>query len=204
MKIIIIFVGMILLISVLLYGCTTTTYDKTPSDSFDWISEDSYYNDGKRQQTLKLVPEEIVIIFKIPMETEEARNKILEINPEIEITELSGATAWIKLPQDANPEIVAKELSNKFNALISPVFYGNKALIGELIIGFKEEVNENLLSNFESKYSLERIKGFRSSPKSYLFKAPSVVESLTIANRITESGEVEHAYPNFLQRVLLE
>ena len=179
--------------------------NNTTSDSdFNWITEDTYYNDGKRQRALILEPKEIAIIFKRYYEEGYVKNVIHDISSNIEIIDANQETVWIKLPDNVSPKETANELANNLDAFISPVFYLKKALTARLIIGFREETNNSILSKFESDYNLKRIKGFNSSPKSYLFEASSAVDSLIISNQIMESGTVEHAYPNFLSNISLE
>ena len=163
-----------------------------------------YYYSGNIKENLPLLKDEISIQFKTPIKTnylDNVKKDIMKVNSDIEILSLNEANVLIKISEGVDVETIARELQETIkDSIISPVFFPRKALTGEIIIHFKEEMDDTSLSNFESKYNLEKIKFFEFSENTYLFKAPSAVESLTIANQIYETGEVKYSYPNWLRK----
>ena len=162
-----------------------------------------YYYSGDIKENLPLLKDEISIQFKNPIKTSDfnkVKKDIVSVNPNIEILDLNAANTLIKINSEEDTKTIAQELQKIFkDATISPVFFPRKALTGEILIHFKAEIDDVSLSNFESRYNLEKIKFYEFSENAtYLFKAPSAVESLIIANQIYESGEVKYSYPNWL------
>ena len=181
------------------------------------------WHDGKRWRSVWMVHDEIAIFrghennLKGTEVTEQeitSEAMVQEVIPGAAVEKTIGVVTFYRIPKVENSEsirAVNRELSNKPGTKhASPVFYSGvrspnsrMVLTGEIIVGFKEPQTEQSLERFAAHYGMTLVKRFRSSPKSALFEARKAAgpDTLTIANSIFSSGEVSHAYPNWLREI---
>jgi kexin len=104
-----------------------------------------------------------------------------------------------------SPDILKHEYPEIKN--ISPVFYDgdkknpeNKIVpTDEIIIHFHPGWNRTEIDSFISTHNLIYLKKFDFSKNTYLFKSPTSMEGLKIAQEIQNSGKVLYSYPNWFK-----
>lgn len=71
------------------------------------------------------------------------------------------------------------------------------ALTGEIIVHFKQDWDENRITEWAKTKSIEIIQKYPFSSNTYLFKVGPGLQSLDLANQIYLSGDVIYSYPNW-------
>ena len=181
------------------------------------------WHDGKRWRSVWMVHDEIAIFrglgetwkgADVTDQETTAKAVVQEVVPGATLEKTIGLVSFYGIPKIENSEsiiLVNREISNKIGIqYASPVFYpgvrspeSRMALTGEIIVGFKEPQTEQSMEEFAARYGMTLVKRFRSSPRSALFDARKAADTdtLTLSNSIFSSGEVSHAYPNWLREI---
>jgi hypothetical protein len=183
------------------------------------------WHDGKRWRTVWMANDEIAVFHEY-QENQYVEGGIDRRSFAMALAEkaisgaivekTTGSVTYYKMPEVGTSESIATLINDlKIRPGVqhsSPVFYpgttkseNRMALTGEIIVGFKETQTEQSLESFATRYGIFLLKRFRSSPNSALFDGRNTDEQDTIAlsNRIFFSGEVTHAYPNWLREIPL-
>jgi hypothetical protein len=95
-----------------------------------------------------------------------------------------------------------KKSADEDGTLFSEVFDSSgqmKALPGGIIVSFKKDWDEKAIAQWADKQNLVINKPLLRNINLWLINSPSGIETLNLANKITEQGEVNYATPNWWQ-----
>lgn len=158
---------------------------KEKEHAYASLDEVAIFRDGKNADEMaksfdpgaKVVKDyEYVIIVSLPnqMKSKDLDDKIVKYNKD------TGNKADFVFYKKAKKE----ELSRM-------------ALTGEIIVHFKQDWDENRITEWAKTKNIEIIQKYPFSSNTYLFKVGPGLQSLDLANQIYLSGDVIYSYPNW-------
>jgi hypothetical protein len=164
------------------------------------MAEDSYYwYDSGVKKGLHM-DSELVADFDSASDEESAVRKA---NPNA--SRVKGQHGGTKLWKVASPKsAVKKSAAMKPGAGVSPVFRegghpGGRimSLPGNVVVFFKSDWSEQTVKDWVAAQNLEIVDKLNIGKNAYVIKTGPGLESLNLANKLQESGEVESATPNW-------
>jgi len=126
------------------------------------------------------------------------------LGTEFTVTQRKGLVTYLKSKKNT------KGFLNRiapYKGLIRPVFYTDRekrresrmVLSGKIIVQFPNEYSKNKISEIEKEYGLTKSKTFNFSANTFLYTTDPI-QSINIANRLSESGKTVYSYPNWLRK----
>ncbi len=134
--------------------------------------------------------------------------------PTKEATIKSSTTSNVKTPMPFVRFIEIKTDTNSLQAVkqspeksqLSPVLHNvasttgtKRALPGNVIIQMNPDWSQEKIENWFKKYNLTAIKPLTFAPNAFLIQSKAGLESLNLANKLYETGDVILASPNWWQ-----
>lgn len=166
--------------------------------------------DVTRQAWMSL--DEVAIFKKTGTDSKSAERRIKDVFHSGSKTDLSnGMLIIVALPEPIGRDALVEKISTLKTdggiGLASPVFYTGKektpttryVLSGQIIVRFPDDCLESTVSAVEKKYQIERLKTFDFAPNTFLYECSGAMGSLTTANALWDSGQVDYAYPNWFR-----
>lgn len=140
----------------------------------------------------------------------DATHPFRQLYPQAIIIAKNNTVICLKIPEPIVRKEIARELARLRSMhdvrQASPVFYRGKqrrpetrmVLTGEIIVQFPSEHTAGRITSIEKTYALERLRSYDFSKNTFLYGAGDPLNSVDVANRLYESGQVNYAYPHWL------
>ena len=140
-----------------------------------------------------------------------AAELLQQVNPRARITEESDFIVSFKLPAPLSKGDLRRRLASLRRLAAfrqaCPVLYTSKdrapasrlVLTAQIIVQFPPVYTHDQIAALEKEYGLERLKTFDFVPNTYLYQGSDPLTSIDVANRLSESGRVRFAYPNWFR-----
>ncbi len=162
---------------------------------------------GDREEVVSSALDEVGIFVKKDSKINNIQEIVQSYDSQATLIKDYDYVTLLSVPRQSNYNIM-EEKNSKFKSQTgnnaNPVFYGGQkkdqspmVLTGEIIVHFRQDWDENKITNWANDIGIEIVEKFSFSPNTYLFRAGSGLRSLELANQIYLSGDVIYAYPNW-------
>jgi hypothetical protein len=162
-----------------------------------WAGEDYYWYDGGKKKALHM-DSELVAEFNSPSDEESA---VKGAEPAAKRVPVRGNIAMWRV--GSSKSVVLNSASSKPGSGVSPVFHEGgpqgriMSLPGNVLVFFKGGMTEQNVADWAASKNLEIVNKLNIGKNAYVLKTAPGLDSLTTANTLQESGEVESAQPNW-------
>ncbi|NOY71897.1 MAG: hypothetical protein GXP14_05895 [Gammaproteobacteria bacterium] len=165
-----------------------------------------FWYDGDEKRSVWVNPE-LIAEFKVQTEAN-AQLKSLDTTKKIN-TQLPFVRFLKIEADDTSIQAVGKSVNEGDNSQFSPVLHDaasisgiKRALPGNVLVQMKFDWSQEKIEAWFEKYNLIAIKSLTFAPNAFLIQTQSGLDSLDIANRIYETGDVVLASPNWWQEMV--
>ncbi|MCE8423284.1 MAG: S8 family serine peptidase, partial [Candidatus Methanoperedens sp.] len=182
------------------------TAEKMPILENQNLERYTWFN-GDREEHIYSAIDEVGIFDKKDSKTNNIQEIAQGYDPQATLIKDYEYVTLLNVPRQLNNNTMEEKNSkfrNETGNNVNLVFYGDQkkdqapmVLTGEIIVHFRQDWDENRITNWANDRGIEIIKNFPISPNTYLFRAGSGLRSLELANQIYLSGDVIYAYPNW-------
>jgi len=168
-----------------------------------------WYERGVKKHA-RMALDEVAVFSGKGQNNSESRQILSKIlHPQALITEETDAATLLKSPEPITPNRILQKFrsirSIKGFHQVSPVFYSDsnrhpqsrRALTGEIIVQFHQDLSSDNIAALEKQYGLIAVEQLKFAENTFIYRTSDALNSLKLSTILVEAGHVTYAYPNW-------